>query len=198
MSKPQKYDNKLNLILSRIPESVIRQKPEIDKIVYPEPKVTFDIITDKKRTKMIKITNNMRDTLKKKIENLNSFQEMLHNYNINENEQSENILNVKEENNKFSKVYKKIQKDKNKFNTGTYLDHQYLIGIASNYAKRGIKVPKISVDKNVFSANPLILGGSELEDYIVYNLGDRKKSNKFLKKIGSFGQKERNRPFYYV
>ena len=178
-----KYDNKLNLILSRIPQSVIREKPEINKIVFPEPKVTFDIITNNKKPKKIKITNNMREELKDKIENLNSFKEKLHNYNINENEQLGNFSDIKDENNKFSNIYKKIQKDKNKFNTGTYLDHEYLIGIASNYAKRGIKVPKISLEHNVFSANPLILEGSELEDYIVYNLGEREKSDKFLKKM---------------
>ena len=182
-SKSQKYDNKLNLILSRIPENIIREKPEIEKIVYPEPKVTFDIITNNKKPKMIKIANNMGEELKKKIENLNTFKEMLHNYNINESEQLGSFSDVKDENNKFSNIYKKIQKDKNKFNTGTYLDHEYLIGIASNYAKRGIKVPKISLENNVFSANPLILEGSELEDYIVYNLGDRQKSDKFLKKL---------------
>ena len=190
MNISQKYDNKLNLVLSRIPGSVIREKPEIEKIVYPEPKMALDIITNNKKPKMIKITNNMGETLKKKLENLNSFKEMIHNYNINENEQLGSFSDVKEENNKFSNIYKKIQKDKNKFNTGTYLDHEYLIGIASNYAKRGIKVPKISLEKNIFSANPLILEGSELEDYIVYNLGDREKSDKYLKKLEILARKK--------
>ena len=76
----------------------------------------------------------------------------------------------------------KIKKNKNKFKTGTYLDYEYLINIASQYSKRGIKIPKLSSKKSVFWGNPLILDGSELEDFIVYNLGDRKKSGIFLKK----------------
>ena len=39
------------------------------------------------------------------------------------------------------------------------------------------------MDKNVFSVNPLILGGSDLEHYFLYNLGDKKKSNIFLHKV---------------
>jgi len=33
------------------------------------------------------------------------------------------------------------------------------------------------------SVNPLILGGSDLEKYFLYNLEDKKKSNMFLNKV---------------
>ena len=125
----------------------------------------------------------MEEAQQKKVSKLNEFREMFYNYNQEEREQLSNFYDAQEENNQFSHNYKKVQKEKNKFSTGTYLDHQYLVPIASRYAVRGIKVPKISVDKNVFSANPLILGGSDLEKFFLYNLGDKKKSGLFLNKV---------------
>ena len=190
LNKPQsshisnKYkNNKMKIIYSRIPDKVIKETPVIEKLVHPEPKVYYNIISKFKKPKMIKLDKNMEDEQQKKLSNLNEFREMFYNFNKEEKEQIGNYFDIQEENNQFLHNYKKVQKDKNKFGTGTYLDHQYLIGIASNYSSRGIKIPKISVDKNVFSANPLILGGSDLEHYFLYNLGDKKKSNIFLHKV---------------
>ena len=64
MNISQKYDNKLNLVLSRIPGSVIRETPEIEKIVYPEPKVNFDV--------MLELLNNISNRISLKINSLNS------------------------------------------------------------------------------------------------------------------------------
>ena len=189
-SSGEKYGNKLNEIFSRIPGEIIRKNPEIEKIVNPEPKILYDVINHNKKPKLIEITGNMREAKEKMISNLNDFREMLYDFNQEGKELLSNFENIQEENFKFSKVYKKIQKDKSKFNTGTYLDHEYLIGVASKYAARGIKVPKIGSDKSVFSGNPLILGGSELEDFIVYNLGDRKKSDIFLEKVENLVRKK--------
>ena len=185
-SKPkisEKYGNPLNLIFSRVPEHILKNSQELKKIVYPNAKITYDIINKNKKPQLIEVKNNMSDSQEKLVSNLNSFKEMLYDYNQEEEELLDNFIEIQDENNIFSHNYKKIQKDKGKFNTGTYLDYDYLIKIASKYATRGIKVPKISSEKSVFSANPLILGGSELEDFIVYNLGDRKKSGIFLKKV---------------
>ena len=178
-----KQENKLKSIFSRIPGNVIRKNHELQKIAYPAPKIIYDVITENKRPIMIDLTNNMTHNQEKLVSNLNSFKEMLYDFNQEGEELLGNFSEVQEENEQFSHNYKKIQKDKSKFNTGTYLDHDYLIKIASKYTDRGIKVPKISSEKSVFSGNPLILGGSELEDFIVYNLGDRKKSSIFLKKV---------------
>ena len=189
INKPQtsqftkKPKNPLRLIYSRIPYAVLKETPVIEKLIHPESKIHYSEISKYHKPKMIKIDNNMSDSQQKKISNLNEFKEMFYNYNQEEREQLSNFVEVQEENDKFSHNYKKVQKDKNKFSTGTYLDHQYLVGLASRYAMRGIKVPKISSDKNVFSANPLILGGSDLEHYFLYNLGDRKKSSIFLNKV---------------
>jgi len=196
INKPQtskfsrKPKNPLRLIYSRIPDTVLKETPVIDKLIHPESKIHYSEISKYHKPKMIKIGNNMSDSQQKKISNLNEFKEMFYNYNQEEREQLSNFFEVQEENDKFSHNYKKVQKDKNKFSTGTYLDHQYLIELASRYAMRGIKVPKISSDKNVFSTNPLILGGSDLEHYFLYNLGDRKKSSIFLNKVENLIKKK--------
>ena len=46
-----------------------------------------------------------------------------------------------------------------------------------------MKVPKLSLDHNIFSGNPLLLEGSDLENYIIYNLGNKDKSMQFLNKV---------------
>ena len=176
-------NNAMKILYSRIPDKVIKESPIIEKLVHPEPKVYYNIINKYKKPKMIKLEKKMEEEQQKKLSNLNEFREMFYNFNKEEREQMGNYFDIQEENNQFLHNYKKVQKDKNKFGTGTYLDHQYLIGIASGYSSRGIKIPKISVDKNVFSTNPLILGGSDLEHYFLYNLGDKKKSNIFLHKV---------------
>ena len=185
-----KYKSPLGDIYSRIPGNILKETPEIEKLIHPDPKIYYNEISKYEKPKMMEIDINMEDATQKKISNLNEFREMFYNYNQEEREQLSNFFDVQKENNQFSHNYKKVQKDKNKFSTGTYLDHQYLIGIASRYAERGIRVPKVSVDKNVFSANPLILGGSDLEHYFLYNLGDRKKSSVFLNKVDNIIRKK--------
>ena len=188
INKPQtqssiKYKSQFHDIYSRIPDDILKETPEIEKLIHPVPKIYYNEISKYKKPKMTEIDIHMEDALQKKLSNLNEFREMFYNYNQEEREQLSDFFDVQKENNQFSHNYKKVQKDKNKFSTGTYLDHQYLIGIASRYSEKGIRVPKISVDKNVFSANPLILGGSDLEHYFLYNLGERKKSSVFLNKV---------------
>ena len=189
INKPQssrslfKRVDPLRKIYERMPGSILKETPEIEKLVHPIKKIYYKEIKKYEKPKTMEIDINMEDAQQKKIASLNEFRDMFYNYNQEEREQLSNFYDVQEENDQFSRNYQKSQKEKNKFSTGTYLDHEYLIGIASRYAERGIKVPKVSVDKNVFSANPLILGGSDLEKYFLYNLGERKKSSVFLKKV---------------
>ena len=189
INKPQssrslfKRIDPLRKIYDRMPGSILKEIPEIEKLVHPNKKIYYKEINKFEKPKTMEIDINMEEAQQKKISSLNDFREMFYNYNQEEREQLSNFYDVQEENDLFSHNYQKSQKEKNRFSTGTYLDHEYLIGIASRYAERGIKVPKVSVDKNVFSANPLILGGSDLEKYFLYNLGERKKSSIFLKKV---------------
>jgi len=102
-----------------------------------------------------------------------------------------NYGRIKHENIKFSKIYNKIRKEKMKFSTGTYLDYEPFINISNKYISKHMKVPNLSLDHNIFSGNPLILEGSELEDYIKYNLGKKDKSIKFLNKIDDLLNKKK-------
>ena len=153
LNKPQssrissKYISPLRRIYARIPGTVLKETPVIEKLIHPEPKIYYNEISKYEKPKLMEIDiNKMEDSQKKKINNLNEFREMFYEYNQEEREQLSNFYDVQKENDQFSHNYKKVQKEKNKFSTGTYLDHQYLIGIASRYASRGIRVPKVSVD----------------------------------------------------
>lgn len=182
-------------ILSRIPEDILESNRELRKMVYKEKIPTYDIINFDKKPNEIKISNNMSDQTQKNLENINSFREDFYEFNKEEKKLLENFAKVKKENDIFGNQYHQLQRIKYRFKSGTYLDHEYLIPIASRYFSRGIKVPKIYTGKSVFSGNPLILSGSELEDFIVYNLGDRKKGTKFLKRLEEIVEKKEKGSF---
>ena len=172
---------KLRKIYQKIPIKELKKRPEIEKLVFPEPVVIYRGISKNKYSEKMKIPKDLTDDNQKKINSLNEFKEILFQFNKNEKADEKN-KEIKKENNKFSKDYDQLIKEKNKFSTGTYMDYDYLIKIANHYAEKGIKVPKISRDKNIFKANPLILSGNELEYYFLYNLGDKKKSSIYLNK----------------
>ena len=172
---------KLRKIYQKIPIKELKKKPEIEKLVFPEPVVIYRGISKNKYSEKMKIPKDLTDDKKKKINSLNEFKEKLFRFNKNEKADEKNV-EIKKENNKFSKDYDQLMKEKNKFSTGTYMDYEYLIKIANHYAAKGIKIPKISRDNNIFKSNPLILSGNELEYYFLYNLGDRKKSSIYLNK----------------
>ena len=111
-------------------------------------------------------------------------------YEIDNEEDDEENEVIAEENERFSKNYKKLKKDKNKFNRGTYLDYEPFLNISSKYVAKNMKVPNLSEDHNLFDANPLILQGSELENYIVYNLGDKTKGVNFLNRLDEYLEKK--------
>ena len=191
----KRFRNNVNLIFARIPKDILENSKEIKKIVFKERKPVYDIINFNKKPIEIKISNDMSDQTQKNLENINSFRENFYEFNQDEMKLLGNAASMKKENDIFGNQYHKIQDIKNKFKTGTYLDYDYLIPIASRYSAKGIKVPKINTGKSVFSGNPLILSGSELEDFIVYNLGDRKKGTKFLERLEDIMEKKENGEF---
>ena len=189
-SSSKRFRNNVNLIFNRIPKDILENSQELKKIVFKERIPVYDIINLNKKPNEIKITNDMSDQAQKNLENINSFRENFYEFNQEERELLENAYSAKEENDSFGNQYHKIQNIKNKYKTGTYLDYDYLIPVANRYSLRGIKVPKINTGKSVFSGNPLILSGSELEDFIVYNLGDRKKGTQFLERLEDIMEKK--------
>ena len=190
ISNPIKYKKDMSQIYSRIPEDVLENSEELKKIVFKERKPVYDVINLYNKPKEIEITHDMSDQTQKNLENINSFREDLYEFNQEESKLLGNFSLIKKENEIFGNQYHNMQRLKYRFKSGTYLDHDYLIPIASKYFAKGIKVPKIYTGKSVFSGNPLILSGSELEDFIVYNLGDRKKGTQFLERLEDLLEKK--------
>ena len=173
---------KLHKIYERIPVEELREKPELEKLIFPEPPIVYQIITNFKKTEDIKIPADLDEQKQKKLKSINEFYNQVLVFNKDKDIDIKN-KDIKKENKNFINNYHRLIKEKNKFSTGTYIDHDYLIDIANHYNKRGMKIPKLTQDANIFKSNPLILAGSELENYFLYNLGDKYKSKKFLKKI---------------
>ena len=178
-----KFKSNINLTFKRIPKEILKNSAELRKIVFKERKPVYDVINLSKKPSEIKISNDMSDQTQKNLENINLFRENFYEFNVDERKLNGKISLVKQENDRFGNQYHKIERIKNRLKSGTYLDYDYLIPIANKYYSKGIKSPKINSGKSIFSGSPLILSGSELEDFIVYHLGDRNKGIKFLHRI---------------
>ena len=178
----EKSKDKLRRIYERIPIKVLKEKPEIEQLVFPEPMIIYDVINKIKKPEKLIIPKGISEVKEKKLKSLEEFKEVLYQFNQKKTD-DKNIENIKIENKIFCNNYEKLLKEKNKYKTGTYVDQEYLFIIANRYAQKGIKIPEISKEKNIFKSNPLILNGSELEYYFLYNLGDKYKSSKFLNKV---------------
>ena len=178
----EKSKDKLHRIYERIPIKVLKEKPEIEQLVFPEPMIIYDVINKIKKPEKLIIPKGISEVKEKKLKSLEEFKEVLYQFNQKKTD-DKNIENIKIENKIFCNNYEKLLKEKNKYKTGTYVDQEYLFIIANRYAQKGIKIPEISKEKNIFKSNPLILNGSELEYYFLYNLGDKYKSSKFLNKV---------------
>ena len=94
LNKPQsskfsyKRINPLRKIYDRIPGTVLKETPEIEKLIHPEPKIYFSEIKKYEKPKMMEIDiHKMGDALQKKINNINEFKEMFFEYNQEEREQ---------------------------------------------------------------------------------------------------------------
>ena len=178
-----KYGDNMKAIFERIPKEILREMPVIEKSKNLKRKPYINGISRNKKPEANIINKEMDESEKKILSDINNFKEIVYDYNKEQDEVMDNYGKMQAENNKFLKVYKKLQKEKGKFNTGTYLDYKPFINIASRYLSRNIQIPNLSNEHSIFSGNPLILGGSELEDYFIYNLGNKKKAMVFLRKI---------------
>ena len=179
----EKYGENMRAIFDRIPKEVLREMPVIEQSKNLKRKPYINGICKSKKPDKNRIDKKMNEQEKKILSEINNFKEIFYDYNKEQDDQMDNFEKIQDENNKFSKIYKKIQKDKGKFNTGTYLDYQPFINISSRYLSRNMKIPNLSNEHSIFSGNPLILSGSDLQDFIIYNLGNKKKAMVFLKKV---------------
>ena len=186
--KFKKDNEEANRVFEKIPAQTLQEMPQIRKAFRPEKKPYINGIKKDLRPEHIRIEKQMSESDVKIFTKINDMKDLV--YEIDNGEDDEENEAIAEENEKFSKNYKKLKKDKNKFNRGTYLDYEPFLNISSQYVAKKMKVPNLSTEHNLFSPNPLILQGSELENYILYNYGDRTKGVKFLKKLDDYLEKK--------
>ena len=171
-------------ILKKISPQTLEENPQIRKAFQFEKKIYLNRIKKGLKPEHIKIDKQMSDSDIKMFTKINYIKDVI--YDLDKDDDNKELENIIKENEHFSKNYKRLKKEKNKFNRGNYLDFPAFLDISSKYVKKNIKVPNLSEDHNLFSANPLILAGSELENYIVYNLGDKIKVVKFLERLDDY------------
>ena len=193
--KPEKSLDTFSLIYERIPSTFLKENPMIGLASNRKRKPFITIIKKYKKPEFIGLSKQMEENEKKVISEINDLKEVVYEHNKEKDKQINNHDRIKNENNQFSNIYNKIRKEKTKFSTGTYLDYKPFINISNKYISKNMKVPNLSLDHNIFSGNPLILEGSELEDYFIYNLGNKDKSVKFLNKIDDLITRKKMRNF---
>ena len=181
--KQEKSIDTFSLIYEKIPTSFLKENPTIVQVGTKKKRPFITIIKKYKKPEFVGLSNHMEDNEKKVISEINNLKEIIYDHYKEKDRKLNNYGRIKNENNIFSKIYNKIRKEKNKFGTGTYLDYEAFINISNKYISKNKKLPKFSIDHNIFSGNPLLLEGSDLENYIIYNLGNKDKSIQFLNKI---------------
>ena len=184
----------LKSLFNRIPKNILEETPEIVKAINPSQKPYFTGIKGNQKPEQTQVKGLIEDSTKKIIDSVNDFKEMLYDFNQDEEKQMKNASEIRKENINFSKIRKKILKNKSKYNTGTYLDYEAFLDISSRYIAKNMKIPHLDYEHNIFAGSPLILEGSELEDYFIYNLGDDNKNKRaisFLDKLDNFVYKKK-------
>ena len=179
-------------IFEKISKYKLKQAAGIEKSANYKRKPYINPIRIDSKPEINKIDKELDKSGKKTLSEINSFKEILYNYNKDKEEQMDNFDKLQQENNVFSKVYNRIQKEKNKFNTGTYLDYKAFINISRRYISKNISIPNLSKEHSIFTGNPLILSGSELKDYFYYNLGNKNKGINYLNKVDELVTRKKN------
>ena len=185
--KTQKSINNSKIIIENIPLTTLREKSIIGK---NSKKPNIYLIKNRKPD-LIKL-NKYKDINDKKVNSeIKEIREIIYIHNKDKEKQISNFNKIKKDNKLFSKIYNKIKKDKNKFYTGTYLDYEPFINISIKYRSRNMKIPNLSEEHNIFSGNPLILEGTQLKDYFIYNYRNKNKAINFLNKIEAIVEKKK-------
>ena len=177
-----------NNIIKKIPREDLEEMPQIRKAFQYQKKPYLRGIKSDGKPEYIRLNKQMSESDIKIYTKINDMKEKV--FEVDQGDEDDDNGNIAEENELFQKNYQKIKKEKNKFNRGTYLDYEPFLNISCQYIAKNMKVPHLSEDHNLFSANPLILQGSELENYILYNLGDRTKGVKFLTRLDDYLEKK--------
>ena len=175
-------------LIKKIPPEDLEEMPQIREAFQFQRKPYLRGIKNNGKPEYIRLNKQMSESDIKIYTKINDMKEKV--FELENGDEDDNNGNIAEENELFEKNYQKIKKEKNKFHRGTYLDYEAFLDISCQYISKNMKVPNLSEDRNLFSANPLILQGNELENYIVYNLGDKNKAVNFLTRLDDYVEKK--------
>ena len=146
--------------------------PEMSLILNHDKKIKLDLLHNIKSNSIS--TSHIRDPKQVElIESLNSFSNLFLHYNkigkINNKKISE------KDNSSFDKDYKLYKKRRER---DIISENQMYNDIKERYKEKNIQIPNISIKKNIFSPNILILKDNDLKRYIEFNLLSKKKNQK--------------------
>ena len=182
--KVKTLNNERENMLKKISAQTLIENPLIRKAFQNEKKIYLNRIKKGLKSDHIKIDKQMSDSDIKIHTKINEIRELI--YDLDKDENKKELEDIAKENMLFKKRYNKVKKEKNKLNQGNYLDFPAFFDICNKYIKKNIKIPNLSEEHNLFSGNPLILTGNELENYIVNNLGDKTKGVQFLERLDDY------------
>lgn len=168
-------------IFKKLTANDIKEHPEIYSAVNYDKKIVFDFLSSEK-PHMIDTETIKNERKAHIIDNINSFRKVFFNYSSVEKRAFHNYRAIQRDNNVFSKQYANIQKQKEKYSS----PEKQFAEIKEQYDKRGYKVPSLSLEHNIFNQNLLLLDGTDIEKYILFNHGTAKnqeKSMKYLDKL---------------
>lgn len=172
-------------LFKNLPYSYQRDIPIAKEAVRGKRKNFYEYLSKNNVPKYIEV-DKTKDSKKVKFEeNLNSFQKLFYEYNTQRKSEMKNYIKLQKENKSFCDEYHQIQKKKAKGLKNPYITNEAIISIINEYSKYHTKIPDLSVEKNIFKENPLILGDEELERFFLFNQkpGLDKKALTFLTKI---------------
>lgn len=173
-------------LFKKLPYSYQRDIPIVKEAVRGKSKNFYEYLSKNNVPKYIDVDKTKDSKRVKFEENLNSFQKIFYEYNVQRKSEMNNYIRIQKENKRFCDEYHQIQKKKAKGLKNPYVTNEAIISIINEYSKYHTKIPDLSVEKNIFKENPLILGDEELERFFLFHQkpGLDKKALSFLNKIG--------------
>ena len=81
----EKSKDKLHRIYERIQIKVLKEKPEIEQLVFPEPMIIYDVINKIKKPEKLIIPKGISEVKEKKLKSLEEFKEVLYQFNQKKN-----------------------------------------------------------------------------------------------------------------
>ncbi len=169
------------LLKEKISQKEIRRNPVLGNIFENEKKIRFNCLRSERQYKSINIENIKESKKTKLYKKINSFQKIYYDINKEQKSFESEIIPLKKKNDIFMKHFNLIQEKKpKKFS-------KMLSEIKKRYFNKGYShLPDLSNRYNIFKNNILLINQSDLERYIIYGLGNKKriiKSLNFLNKI---------------